>query len=575
MSYFQDFPNTNFYNQDLGWLIKKYKELNGDVKILQQIYDMIKEQIKDITLEQLQKWLDDGTLANIINQELLKSKLTTYDNVNAFKTDETLKENDYFVTKGYYSEGDGGAGCYIIKNSKSPHKYYETLNNGLFAELLCDKYNVLSMGVFNDGETDNADLLQTLFNLDLGTYIFPVGTYIINKRITPKQYTKIIGSGSAGINQYIFDTTTVFKTSLVNDCLINLSDREPFAEDKYASFTSCEISNIVFLSTSNTPICIYASGHNHKLNRVQFLEFNVNIYCDFLYHSYFENIGGYGSYMPIVCRYTTKTLRIKDSYFGGRDSVGKDSQFENAYLKDKISQFYYTGLQLEKESSVTLENVSFEKFVYGISIEQNCNVLGNGVNLELITRFLYNFNNDASHSNIVSNNMSCYNTGTAPYDDCYLTNYMYYGYFESDMTIQGNVDFTKFTNIKIKELDVFCIASCMINGQPIIKLPFTLSVGSLVDNYSYFNKDVLYLSFIFNNVSAGAVSIDKFFENYSSLTSGQLLAGYILRKNLSRTLLTLNTEEWDVINFENQAMNMAEGDLGFINVVIPMKNNFR
>ena len=66
MSYFQDFPNTNFYNQDLGWLIKKYKELNGDVKILQQIYDMIKDQIKDITIEQLQAWLEDGTLENII-----------------------------------------------------------------------------------------------------------------------------------------------------------------------------------------------------------------------------------------------------------------------------------------------------------------------------------------------------------------------------------------------------------------------------------------------------------------------------------------------------------------------------
>ena len=63
MSYFQNFPNTNFYNQDLGWLIRKYKELDGDIKILYQIYDMVKEQIKDITLEQLQKWLDDGTFS--------------------------------------------------------------------------------------------------------------------------------------------------------------------------------------------------------------------------------------------------------------------------------------------------------------------------------------------------------------------------------------------------------------------------------------------------------------------------------------------------------------------------------
>ena len=79
MSYFQSFPNTNFYNQDLGWLIKKYKELNGDVKILQQIYDLIKEQIKDVTIEQLQQWLDDGTLADIINESAFNELNTKVD----------------------------------------------------------------------------------------------------------------------------------------------------------------------------------------------------------------------------------------------------------------------------------------------------------------------------------------------------------------------------------------------------------------------------------------------------------------------------------------------------------------
>ena len=73
MSYFQDFPNTNFYNQDLGWLIKKYKELNGDVQTLQQIYDMFKDQIEDVTIEELQKWLDDGTLTDLVNNLIAES----------------------------------------------------------------------------------------------------------------------------------------------------------------------------------------------------------------------------------------------------------------------------------------------------------------------------------------------------------------------------------------------------------------------------------------------------------------------------------------------------------------------
>lgn len=63
MSYlYYDFPNTCNYNSDLGFLIKEYKRLNGSYEQLVKIYEYIKENIKEITLKQLQEWLDSGLL---------------------------------------------------------------------------------------------------------------------------------------------------------------------------------------------------------------------------------------------------------------------------------------------------------------------------------------------------------------------------------------------------------------------------------------------------------------------------------------------------------------------------------
>lgn len=63
MSYlYYDFPNTCNYNSDLGFLIKEYKRLNGSYDQLVKIYEYIKENIKEITMEQLQEWLDSGLL---------------------------------------------------------------------------------------------------------------------------------------------------------------------------------------------------------------------------------------------------------------------------------------------------------------------------------------------------------------------------------------------------------------------------------------------------------------------------------------------------------------------------------
>lgn len=108
MAYINEFPHTRNYDQDLGQLICMYKKLSGDYDTLVQIYEIVKKDINDITIEQLQKWLDDGTLENIINQGIfneLNTKVIT--NVIYSESDfETYKDatswrlgNDITITK--------------------------------------------------------------------------------------------------------------------------------------------------------------------------------------------------------------------------------------------------------------------------------------------------------------------------------------------------------------------------------------------------------------------------------------------------------------------------------------------
>lgn len=70
MGYY-DFPHTKMYDGDLGYLIKKFKELLALYKSNNEYLEQIYQDIQNITEQQLEEWLADGTLENIINQTLL------------------------------------------------------------------------------------------------------------------------------------------------------------------------------------------------------------------------------------------------------------------------------------------------------------------------------------------------------------------------------------------------------------------------------------------------------------------------------------------------------------------------
>lgn len=223
MSYFQDFPNTNFYNQDLGWLIKKYKELNGDVKILQQIYDMIKEQIKDITIEQLQEWLDDGTL-----QTLLKNVFSLYNNVQEMIDDSNIKEDNLCMTLGYYEVSDKGFNTWYVSKNKPASGHYVQLSNGLYAiRNNTGINNIMQFGVKADLEEPQQALIQKAID-DSEVLYFNEGVYFVNLAspysLNCHDDLKIIGNNTTikGIGSYDNRFYTVIAVANKNVAIENI-----------------------------------------------------------------------------------------------------------------------------------------------------------------------------------------------------------------------------------------------------------------------------------------------------------------------------------------------------------------
>lgn len=98
-----EYPHTANYETDLTFLIHRYKDLKGDYETLIDIYRIIKEKITEVTLEQLQEWLDDGTIENIINEKIFGDLNDRVDanteNIDGLKTKIDTNASDISTLK--------------------------------------------------------------------------------------------------------------------------------------------------------------------------------------------------------------------------------------------------------------------------------------------------------------------------------------------------------------------------------------------------------------------------------------------------------------------------------------------
>lgn len=232
------------------------------------------------------KVLGDAVAA--LEIENIKKKAYFFDTVAAMKA-ANLKDGDYACTLGYYSANDGGAAEYKIVSSTNSYK--ETLNNGLFAELIVnDIINVKQIGAKSDGETDNSNYIQLAINKLIdnrgGIVYFPSGRYFISNTITINNGQKpitLLGETSGDYNengsQIITNNQYLFKISnpSYNGTVKNL----------YFINNSSKDNNTFCFSTTASNETVYTArwtfknlGFRNFTHAINLLEYTPNNYTD-------------------------------------------------------------------------------------------------------------------------------------------------------------------------------------------------------------------------------------------------------------------------------------------------------
>lgn len=166
-------------------------------------------------------------------ENTLKKKPYYYDNVEAMKLDDALREGDMAITLGYYEANDGGGGLYQIIDDSSlvdDGGSIHTLNNGLRAKLIHNNgINVKQFGAYGDGEHDDTLVIQNaidyLYNEmkkigDLGiinsacdeynTVYIPNGQYKITSTINLSRFVKLHTlDGYVYLQSYVSNGATI------------------------------------------------------------------------------------------------------------------------------------------------------------------------------------------------------------------------------------------------------------------------------------------------------------------------------------------------------------------------------
>ena len=162
MGYFNEFPHTRWYDGDLGWLIKIYKELLeryiNNNEYLKEIY----QKIENVTEEQLKEWLEDGTLANIML--MLGAVIRVYETSEELMQANNLTEGLIVYTSGYTVIGDGGGAIFKIVSEEDNNYYQLQLQEGKYANILNTIITPEMIGCKCDGVSDDTELFQKLID---------------------------------------------------------------------------------------------------------------------------------------------------------------------------------------------------------------------------------------------------------------------------------------------------------------------------------------------------------------------------------------------------------------------------
>lgn len=162
--------------------------------------------LQDQIDNKLDEMAEDGTLQEIIADYLNMGAVWGYDSIADMKAATNLTNGSSALTKGYYNAGDGGSALYRITDTV-PSGYYETLNNGLYAQLVDDKINVKQAGAKGDGLTDDTTAIRNAIAFckanGVSELVIPDGEFVVSDTLTIDFSNLTLKGSEGGILKYV------------------------------------------------------------------------------------------------------------------------------------------------------------------------------------------------------------------------------------------------------------------------------------------------------------------------------------------------------------------------------------
>ena len=252
-------------------LLKTQEEVvNNNADLLAELESYVQNYFKNLDVQteinnKLDAMAQNGTLEELIAQYVNLSSVLAFNTVSDMKNATNLVNGSFAKTYGFYNYNDGGGAFYKIRNVTTSDIVNNVtlipINENLVAELIINNdMNVLQFGLKNDGNFDNTNILNIVFNLNIKSIYFPKGSYKINNLITLNNTNiKLIHGESQDStiiiapNGFIYSENTLSYFTVENLTLNGLSINNNFAIKGKFAFSNFKNLHITkYLTAFNT-----------------------------------------------------------------------------------------------------------------------------------------------------------------------------------------------------------------------------------------------------------------------------------------------------------------------------------
>lgn len=390
----------------------------------EKVLDWAQNQIEQYTKEQLQQWLDDGTLENLISNMLNISRY--YDYTEQIKNSLILQEGMYINVKGY-DENNLYNGTFFITSTKPLDRFYITLQNSLYGVLIDSNCNIGCL-------TNSSITLDSSYSyLNYNDIDINDKTIVLNSNITVKN---IHNGNIIGNNEY---SLLINNENNIN--VYNITSNKVSIEAdncKNVSIKNCEIDGL----TSNDKGCILLRDCENSIIQENICK-NSGLAGIILTSNNYKEISDiskigcrnvlingnkcYGNYDGIKGSYYSQNINVTNNecYNSTRDGIDFAVHYGNKIdiYDNNIHDNTLEGIEIK-----TLDTSSFPTplnyFGYNVSIHSNniCNN-GGGTNSDISCQ---NDNDSAtSIANIFSNQIKLSSRRGIRCSNLNLTSYIY------------------------------------------------------------------------------------------------------------------------------------------------------